>query len=171
MGGIGSGGMRLGSGRKSKDGRLLHLHGGKDRLHRGKPVELPPSAPVDPPKGLTEAQMRVWQELAPHAVAAHTLTPGTAGSFADLCRAIVTRDAMLAKIEEDGWTFIKVSVDGAGVEHQELKKHPLTSDQRGWEQRVEAGRARFRLAPMGKELVPTAKPEDPFAEFDGEMAQ
>ena len=66
-----------------------------------------------------------------------------------------------------GWTFIAVRVDSSGQEHNELKKHPLISDLRGWEQRVEAGRARFRLAPVGKELAAPVKVDDPFAEFDG----
>jgi hypothetical protein len=119
------------------------------------------------PADLPDDQKAVWEQLAPHALAARTLTPGTAGSFRDLCRAIVVRDGLLATIQAEGWTFVKVSVDGAGVEHSELKKHPLVADHRGWEQRVEAGRARFRLAPIGKELVVAAKPDDPFGEFEG----
>lgn len=130
-----------------------------------------PLAVVSPPETFTEALKAIWVQLAPHALEQRTLTPATAGSFADLCRAIVTRDSILARIEADGWTFIKVSVDGAGVEHEELKKHPLVADQRGWEQRVEAGRARFRLAPLGKEIVQPEKVEDPMAEFMGEQAQ
>ena len=33
-------------------------------------------------------------------------------------------------------------------------------------QRVEAGMARFKLAPIGKELPDAAPPADPFSEFD-----
>ena len=165
MGGFGSGGSRLGAGRKSKGASVLRLHGGRDRKPR--PAKTPaPLAPVELPTDLPEDQRLVWMALAPHALAAHTLTPGTAGSFRDLCRAIVIRDGLLATIQDQGWTFVKVSVDGAGVEHQELKKHPLVADHRGWEQRVEAGRARFKLAPLGKEIAVAAKVEDPFQEFD-----
>lgn len=175
MGGFGSGGTRVGAGRKSKGARVLALHGGRNRSGAGKQAQAVASEPlvsVDPPETLTEAQRTVWVELAPHALAAHTLTAGTAGSFADLCQAIVTRDSLLALIEADGWTFVKALMGGDGeVIGREIKKHPLVADQRGWEQRVEAGRARFRLAPLGKEIVASAKVEDPFAEFDGEVAR
>jgi hypothetical protein len=117
------------------------------------------AVPVEMPADLPEDQRAIWQGLAPFAVEQRTLIPATAGSFRDLCRAIVVRDGLLATIQAAGWTFIKVSVDGAGVEHQELKKHPLTVEFRGWEQRVEAGRARFKLAPIGKAIAPEAPPK------------
>ena len=165
MGGLGSGGFRQGAGRKSKGARILALHGGRDRKPTQPDVTRPIAAAVPMPKLLAD-QRAVWQELAPLARAAGTLTVGTAGSFRDLCRAIVVRNGMWAKIQQDGWTYLKVSVDGAGVEHRELKKHPLISDHRGWEQRVEAGRMRFRLAPIGKELGEPVPVADPFEEFD-----
>ncbi len=164
MGGLGSGGFRANAGRKSKSARVLALHGGRDRKPKPIVPEGPP-VPVDMPQGLPTDQQTVWTELAPLALEQRTLTPATAGSFRDLCHAIVVRDGLLATIQAQGWTFLKISVDGAGVEHQELKKHPLVADHRGWEQRVEAGRARFRLAPIGKEIVVAAKAADPFEEF------
>lgn len=100
---------------------------------------------------MPDDQAAVWHELEPYARAAHTLTPATAGSFRDLCRAIVVRNGMLETIQTQGWTYEMVRVDSTGTEHIELRKHPLVSDLRGWEQRVEAGRLRFRLAPTGKE--------------------
>lgn len=162
--GLGRGGFRIGAGRKPKGARVLALHGGRDRKPVPKVPEGPP-VPVEMPANLPEDQQAVWNELAPLALEQRTLTAATAGSFRDLCRAVVVRNGLLATIEGQGWTFLKISVDGAGVEHQELKKHPLVGDHRGWEQRVEAGRARFRLAPFGKELVVAAKAEDPFEEF------
>ena len=166
MGGFGSGGRRVGAGRKSKGARVLDLHGGRDRKPKPLVVDVPVE-PVDPPKGLTKAQLAAWRALAPHALAARTLTPATVGSFVDLCQAIVLRDSLLATIEEQGWTFRKAILSDEGEELSvEIKKHPLVSDQRGWEQRVEAGRARFKLAPIGKEIAAPAKPADPFAEFD-----
>lgn len=167
MGGRGSGGLRVGSGRKSKGATILALHGGRDRKPSTAPAAVvAPLEPVAMPADLPDDQRAVWLVLAPHALAARTLTAGTAESFRDLCRAIVVRDGLLATIQAQGWTFVKVSVDGAGVEHQELKKHPLVADHRGWEQRVEAGRARFRIAPIGKEIAAPVKAADPFEEFD-----
>jgi hypothetical protein len=162
MGGKGSGGARTGTGPKPKGAALLSLHASRfDRV----PHDVPLPAAVEPvavemPADMPEDQQAVWTSLAPFALEQRTLIPATAGSFRDLCAAIVVRDRILAKIDEDGWTFLKISVDGAGVEHQELKRHPLTSEYRGWEQRVEAGRARFKLAPMGKSIAPEPKPQE-----------
>lgn len=153
----------------------MALHGGRDRSAPRQAAEVVPTAPlpaVEPPETLSAAAKAVWGALASHALAARTLTPGTAGSFADLCRAIVLRDTLLATIEADGWTFKKVLLSDKGEPiSTEIKKHPLVADQRGWEQRVEAGRARFKLAPVGKEIAQPAKEIDLFAEFDNEVAQ
>jgi hypothetical protein len=164
MGGFGSGGARVGTGPKPKDAAAKRLTGSRGSRKAAAPVATLPM--VAPPDELPADQRAVWLQLAPHAVQARTLTAATAESFRDLCRAITIRNGLLDKIQTDGWTFVSVKVDGAGTEHPELKKHPLVSDLRGWEQRVEAGRARFRLAPLGKEIAAPEKPEDPFAEFD-----
>lgn len=62
---------------------------------------------------------------------------------------------MADKIMTDGWTYIAVTVDGAGQERQTLKAHPLCGAQRGMMQRVEAGMLAFRIAPTGKPIVTT----------------
>lgn len=138
----------------------MSLHA--SRLASAHQVNQPTTEPeaIIMPADLPATQQPLWAELAPLAVEQRTLIPATVRSFCDLCRAIVMRDELLATIQRDGWTFIKVSVDGAGVEHQELKRHPLASELRGWEQRVEAGRARFKLAPMGKSIAPDPKPQE-----------
>lgn len=165
MGGIGSGG-NVTAGRKPKDASLHRLQGTRSR----QPVVTAAHGVVagaEMPVGLRGEAVTVWAELAPLAVQARTLTPITARALGDLCVAIVTRDAMAAKIAEDGLTFQKISVDGAGVEHVEIKAHPLISQHRGQMQRVEAGLVRFRLSPIGKELTgPDDAPVDPFAEFE-----
>jgi hypothetical protein len=165
MGGKGSGGARVGSGPKRKSDREARLTGARKRmLVQG--VPLPPAPPIAQPEGLPADQQAVWAELYPLAVEARTLTAATLGSFRDLVRSIVVRDRILEDINATGWTYLKHSVDGAGVEHEELRKHPLVSDLRGWEQRVEAGRARFRLAPIGKEIASRPREEDAFSEFE-----
>lgn len=160
MGGRGSGGRRVGSGRKSKGSVLAFTHGTRPRAGTGAPPAppAPPQPPVEPPDSLTAPQREVWDVLAPLAVKALTLTPVTVWSFRDLCQTIVNRDELGAAIQAAGW-----EVAGFGGER---KKHPLEPALRGWEQRVEAGLARFKLAPFGKELLPAAKREDPFAEFE-----
>jgi hypothetical protein len=97
------------------------------------------------PEGLSEDEVRVWNQLAPHAAAARTLVPGTVDAFVAFCRAMVLERELAADPDERG-----------GPSH------------RGLMQRVEVWMLRFRLSPMGKELdVPEDQPEDPFAEFDG----
>lgn len=171
MGGRGSGGQRVGAGRKSKDSRAHFLGGNAGRRTKvtsAKDVALAEvSAPaVDAPVDLSSAELAIWNDLAPHATAAKTLVPQTIGAFRDLCEAIVLKREMIAQVKLDGMTYLKVSVDGAGVEHNEIKAHPLISQHRGMMQRVEAGRARFKLSPIGKEMIEIEKPKDEWDEFD-----
>lgn len=162
-----SGGSRIGAGRpaKSRLQKWLDGNAGKRGQKAAKPVSSPLRS-LSPPEDLPSAQKTVWLELAPHAANERTLTPATANAFRDLCEAIVVRDTLLARIEKDGWTFLKVSVDGAGVEHQEIKAHPLIARWQGLMQRVETGKLRFRLIANGKELVPVEEPKDEWQEFE-----
>ncbi len=171
MGGRGSGGTRAGAGRKSLGGKLLSLHGGQARqpAQAAPIVSNEPLPPVKQPENLPEAYQVLWNELAPHALAARTLTDGTAAAFRDLCEAIILKRMMLAEILADGLTGTKVTLQmdeaGGGVQSVEKKAHTLLSQYRGMMQRVEAGFTRFRLAPMGKEIVVAEKAVDPFEEF------
>ena len=165
------GGARVGSGRKPKGASILSLHGGRVRNAANVPSTVPnqPFEPVNTPQDLPDVQQAVWNELAPHALEARTLTAGTAAAFRDLCEAIVLKRMMLAEILADGLTGTKVTVQmdesGGGLQSVEKKAHTLLSQYRGMMQRVEAGFTRFRLAPMGKEIVVEQKAVDPFEEF------
>lgn len=171
------GGARVGAGRKPKGATVLSLHGGRIRPSAKQAEDVPqaPLVPVQPPLDAPSEQQAVWNELMPHALMARTLTPGTAAAFRDLCEAIVLKRMMLAEIMADGLTQAKVTLQmdeqGGGVQSVEKKAHALLSQHRGMMQRVEAGMTRFKLAPMGKEIVQPAKTEDPFAEFDSEAAR
>lgn len=152
-------------GRKPKDEQQRHVHGSRDRGSRNRrPAQR---VPVEMPADLPDAQQVIWKELAPHATEQGTLVPATASALRHLCAAVVARDQMAEAIEHDGLTFQKITVDGSGQEHSELKAHPLISQHRGMMQRVEAGLVRFRLSPIGKEIAPLEEPEDPFEEFSG----
>ncbi len=173
MGGFGSGGARVGSGQRRKDDATRALHGSRNRDKRKPQDEAPvvPSA-VKPPAHTTPEQLAVWAELAPHALAAKTLTPGTAESFRQLCEAIVIRRGLLASIEKRGYESIRVTTDvTSGEQHIETKANSLLSRYTAMMQRVEAGMARFKLAPVGKEIAPTEKPKDEWAEFDDPTVQ
>lgn len=165
------GGARVGAGRKPKGASILSLHGGRVRSGGKVPstVSNAPLPSVKSPEDLPSEHQKVWNELAPHARAARTLTVGTAAAFRDLCEAIVLKRMMLAEILADGLTGNKVTLQmdeaGGGVQSVEKKAHTLLSQYRGMMQRVEAGFTRFRLAPMGKELAVEEKAADPFEEF------
>jgi hypothetical protein len=141
-----SGGARFGSGRKPKGTVEVALTG-----HRGKVLSGPGSGeapivaaidPFDPPVDLPAENRLVWQQLAPHAFQARTLTRATERAFLLLCRNVVLEE-LLAKI-------------GAGGPNH-----------RGIIARVEAGYSAFMLRPFGKpifEAEPQA-PANPLDEF------
>lgn len=170
MGGYGSGGNRINAGRKSKREAERKVSGSRSRT----PARDAGSAvPVEMPEDLPESQRHVWEALAPHATKAGTLTEATVWAFRDLCEAIVLRRQMAAQLELDGLMVNVVKVDEETGERYSLgdpKAHPLITHERGMRMRVEAGMARFNVAPMGKSVAPPAKAVDPFEEFDGMYA-
>ena len=141
------GGRRPGAGRKPKPTHLRGLDGGAGK--RG-PVPSSPSATAavdvfDPPASVTDAALAVWQELAPHAFAARTLTRATTAAFIMLCRNVVA-ERTLANGAAGG------------------------SDHRGMGKLVDAELLRFALAPCGKaiyepETPAKATPTNPLARF------
>jgi hypothetical protein len=148
MGGKGSGGARPNSGPKRRDPAGAWLAG--KPVRRGpRPVERAKSdeavaTTVKRPKGLTDEDAAVWDELAPFALEQGTLTLATAMAFADLCGYIVMERKLRVS-----------ALAAAGPDH------------RGLIQRVESGRARFRLIPDGKPVTVNEAPKDEWAEFDG----
>lgn len=142
MGGKGSGGFRIGAGRKPKEAASVRLHGGKRRRSvAGRQAVPVATEPVAVPVDLPSEEQAVWNLLAPLAQSALTLTPATAEAFALLCRNVVTERALRAA--------------GAG-----------SPDHRGMVRLVEISMARFCLAPNGKAIVQTEAPKDEWAEFD-----
>src|SRR5687768_7149016 len=113
------GGARVGSGQKPKGMVAM-----RSRQAAPDDVELEPVS-AEPPEDLPEDQRAFWTRCAPRALAQGTLTPRTVEAFRLLCEMDVERRETKATIDRDGRTFLKVTVDGAGQEHQELKAHPL----------------------------------------------
>ncbi len=74
--------------------------------------------------------LAVWHELAPHAVAKRTLTPGTAAVFLMLCRAVVTQRYV----------------------------EPGGANDRGMQQRIASWMKDFAIGPLGKPEADTAPP-------------
>jgi hypothetical protein len=158
VGGVGSGGFRVGAGRKKKN-QTQHWLGGDagKRGHGKKDKKVAPPADeavevIAPPWVLEEPVRNVWESLAPHACAARTLTAATTRDFRDLCELIVDLDSARVARRQLGWT-------DEGIR--------MATAYRGLVSRVEAKMRAFKLAPIGKEMATeTAAPADPFAEFD-----
>jgi hypothetical protein len=169
MGGYGSGGGRLGSGPKGKQEADRRLEGGRDR---GKGASKPPKVTlIAAPADLPLAQRAVWNELAPHACEARTLTAGTAAAFRQLCGRIVLLGLIEKQIEDDGIMTDKVTLQmdekGGGLQAVEKKAHDLLTKCMTLMQRVDQGMLRFGLSPIGKPIAAAEKPKDEFDEFDG----
>jgi hypothetical protein len=133
MGGKGSGGRRLGSGRKQQSDLDRAISG--DAGHRGVVLQHPSStaiAPIevfDPPKTLRGRPLQVWGELAPAAFEARTLTRATELAFVILCRNVALERRMAS------------AKHGAGG-----------TNHRGMIQRVDAELTKFCLSPFGKPM-------------------
>lgn len=159
MGGRGSGGRRVGAGRKPKDAVLRAIQGGRSRIPvQPAPVgstEVPPPLPlseVPPPADLTDAELVVWNREAPLALLERTLTPATAGAFRELCELEALKNQMLVKIKAE-LTAIVITEAGASE-----RANPLLTHYRGAVQRLATFRKDFKLAPFGKELLTPAQP-------------
>jgi len=183
MGGKGSGGRRVGAGRKRKDLALGALTGSRRTAARAKAATVAnqtgnqtgvTAAPaletpaVDPtlyqkvppaPGYLTLEELAEWQELAPRAVVQGTLTNTEIPALVDLCRARVLMTKLLRAAYADGLTQV--------TEKGGLASHPAIARYTTLQQRVDAGMLRFGLAPAGK--VTGKEPDekaDPFDQFD-----
>lgn len=136
------GGARPGSGPKPRSRPFEVIEGGGSDAGK-----------IKKPDGLTADQDAFWDEYAPLAVERRTLTPATTPAFRLLCELQEERVAVKRTLDKDGRTYIKVTVDGAGTEHEELKAHPLKADYAKLSKQVETLMGRFLLAPFGKPLT------------------
>lgn len=107
-----------------------------------------------PPEDLPAGQRAFWATYAPLAVEKKTLTVHTVCGFRLLCELDEEKRIAKATLDQDGRTYHKVSVDGAGVEHLELKAHPLTGHYRTTIKDIRAGLKDYGLVPFGKAEPP-----------------
>lgn len=143
------GGARVGAGAKPTRFRPVVHGGGREPEDCG--------VSVLPPEDLPPEQRDFWHRYAGMAIEKRTLTGHTVAAFRLLCELEAEKRETKATIDRDGRTFIKVTVDGSGQEHQELKAHPLTSAYGRLAKSVETLMARFGMAPFGKAELPTQK--------------
>lgn len=162
MGGRGSGGRRIGAGRKRKDNVVAFTHGSRQRVDA--PQKPPTPTHVDPPSDITDPERGFWDLYAPDAMQLGRLTPHNARAFVFLvCQPLVIFARIMKDLDDQGWTYQKESEFG-----HEPKKHQLITDLNFWHRRADAGMAQFGLAPMGKVAEQPATEVDPFAEFEAQ---
>ncbi len=122
-----------GRNRKSRATHLLHGTFRADR-HADLPTEIAPIETFDPPKSLRGKPRTIWNELAPCAFNARTLTPATTAAFTMLCRGVAKERALSVS-----------------------KRYAGGPNHRGLMQRVGSWLKDFGLAPIGKPMY-EAKP-------------
>lgn len=120
---------------------------------------------LSPPDDLADAQRAVWVRLAEHSIANGTLTAATVEGFRYLCEVTAKCGALEARIDADGWTFQKVTVDGAGQEQIEDKRHPLWGTLAALMLRREAGLVKYGLIANGKPVASKPVAENPWAKL------
>lgn len=141
------GGARVGTGPKPSKARVIP--GGK--------AGDDPGVTAIPPEDLPAEQRDFWHRYAGLAIEKRTLTVHTVADFRLLCELDAYKTRLRQTIDDDGWTFLKVTIDGSGQEHTEPKAHPLTSAYGRTCKHVEGQLARFGLAPFGKAEIPLVK--------------
>lgn len=162
MGGRGSGGRRIGAGRKAKGNVVAFTHGSRQRTVPPPEAPVIHGDPVDPPADITPDALVVWQIHAPDAIRAGTLTRQTARSFVhQVCMSEVIYNRIMATLEADGWTYQKRTEMGV-----EPKTHPAQNRLEYWYRRIVDGHHEYKLSPFGRAVAEAAKPVDPFAEFE-----
>jgi hypothetical protein len=141
-------------------------------VHHGQQAQTVGGVSALPPEDLPAEQRDFWHRYAGLAIEKGTLTAHTVAAFRLLCETDAEKQATKLTMDRDGRTFLKITVDGAGVEHQELKAHPLTSSYGRLAKATEALMARFGLAPFGKPEAPMRRQsaQNPFAALGGAKA-
>lgn len=131
--------------------KVLEGNPGKRPLpeHEPAPAATMPAMPKDLDKDAQE----VWNTLGPRLLKLGILTEADGDAFSILCQ-IRGRLKQIHKLmhQEEGPVLIqtKVTVDGSGQEHTELKPSPYTVMERLYYQQFRQYAAEFGLTPRGR---------------------
>lgn len=138
------GGPRPGSGRKpgSRNAVVLGMDGGRRNVEATAGSLVVPDGPpleIEPPEGLTDAQVAYWRKHAPRAIRQRTLTDAEVPGFVELCELAAMKNQIARAIE--------AAKAGAatGEEVDKLLGHFIK-----FSARVDAALARFKLTAFGK---------------------
>lgn len=155
---MGRGGARLGSGRKP-----AALYAVPQGAAAATGAEAIQSEPLPAPEHLSEAEQAVWERYAPLAQATGLLTPEKTPGFEHLCEIVATYEKLKARIDAEGWTFQKVTIDGSGQEHTEEKRHALWSQLQTFAVRRESALRSYGLFANGRPASTGAPAANPWA--------
>lgn len=187
MGGKGSGGRRVGAGRKPKTAREHWLTGdagkrglalverptepsGEESPRRRRAQTAAAEMPTIGPGGEVPAELlpgeRVfWERFAPLSKANGTLTPESTPGFVVLCQTAYDAQCCRAEIYDRGIVAARTVMAETGKDDEamqpvtvELKAHPLWPSYRGLKGRLEQLMARYGLASSG--APETSKPKE-----------
>ncbi len=139
--------------RAYKTTRLKVLEGNRSRkknLGQGEPQPRPvePQCPAD----LDAEARRVWNEIAPRLERLGLLTENDGDMLAVLCQ-IRSRLAAIHGFIRDGNASLvqeRVTIDGAGVEHIEIKASPYAVMEKQYYQIFRMYAREFGMSPLGR---------------------
>lgn len=189
MGGKGSGGKRVGAGRKPKSAREHWLTGdagkrglalverpvdeGSEEPPRRRParpaaVDVPMIGPGgEVPADLLPGERVFWERFAPLAKANGTLTTESTPGFVVLCQTAYDAQVCRAEIYQRGIVATRTVMVETGNDDEameavtvELKAHPLWPSYRGLKGRLEQLMARYGLASAGASQSDKPKEDD-----------
>lgn len=107
-----------------------------------------PDKPPSIPRDLDDDGRIYWKRL----VKTYMITEADVPEYAYVCQLYSEIKKMEKVIQEEGYFFLKITVDGAGQEHQEKREHPASK-------RLDALRKEKRVAEKGFIVRANAAPK------------
>ena len=118
-----------GTGPRAKTVRQHQLEGTKQKCrHDGYQNADPPMGGPPKAEGLSEMASAEWDRMCDRMRLAGTLATTDDAALLRDVRSFELVDRLEAQLATEPLTFLKITVDGAGQEHQEKKANPLTVD-------------------------------------------
>lgn len=157
------------SGGRNKKSAAAHALAGtlrKDR-HTFTSPQPPSGAPTMPADLAGEARAE-WERMVARLESSKTLTLVDDAALVNYCRLHADAAKLQAAIDAlSSPFFLRVSVDGAGIEHSEPKVHPGFAQLRAYRQALRQYLVEFGMTPSSRSRVKVADvgETDPLAEF------
>jgi phage terminase small subunit len=147
--------------------KVLRGNPGNRKINANEPK--PPEGAIVRPSGLSPHAAPVWDELAPIAIAMHTLTTADVAALATLCELEATRRlASAEKNREDFRPFLVTTVpDPDGNTHTKVTEHPALRLERATASALRPYYEKFGLEPVGRARISLPKGEQKPSKWAG----